>query len=173
LPGDQQQLLLRELLACLANSHIDVNPPSQLIKNTALLEDARQWMSKVAVLSADKYDAIGKLTPRDEHFTSHSPVILTVIDKPLKPFIPSLLLVGRHAGYTVPQHVVPIVQPTGNTNFLPYFHVVNNYRPVFVEEDSEGSLQWCRLDGQPLCFLNDDSEASLRAIAQLIFIDGM
>ena len=109
LSGDQQKTLLRELLASIANDRIAVHPVGKFASDATVLTDARDWIKSVGAVSCLKYDTIGRVATREIKTTSGGPVLLTVIDKPDKPYIPTVLLLGKRAGDTVPQHVVPLL----------------------------------------------------------------
>lgn len=171
LSRERQNVMLRELLAAMANKNIKIYPVGKFLGNPAILEKGKQWMKRVGVLSTLKYQLISEVTPRDIESEACRPILLTVIPKPSKPYIPSLLLVGRRSGHVVPQHVVPVIDTNGATNYLPYFLVVNKYSPVFLNKSESEMFFWCQSDGQPLCFINGGTDVAIQALKQLLLVE--
>jgi hypothetical protein len=157
-------LLLRHVLAGIANPKLE-HASLNLIETETLREIAA-WATAVTRISALKYRLLGYLTQRniENVVPGQNPVMLTVVEKRTRPDIPALLLLGRRAGDTLPQHVIPVLQASQGLAFELYLLVVDHYAPVLVPLPETS--------GQPFCLSALDPSATLRALMQLDIFDG-
>lgn len=170
----EQKQLLRELLASIANSDIDIHLFEPFLAYPSLIHDVREWIKHVGAISCLKYDTIGKVTVRTDQTDHGGPVLMTVIDKRNNPHIPTLMLLGKGSGELVPQHVVPVLKNNGTMEYFPYMLVVNQYHPVYVEIGQDDLLSpWSMGRGQPLLFTDSDIQTLTRQLKQYTLVDGI
>jgi len=95
-PIPDRQLMLRHILAGVANSQLDLSQTSHIIAPEAL-QRASRWAMTVSRLSAFKYRLLGEVTQRDPDRIKfkEKPVLVTVIEKHSRPEIPALMLLGN------------------------------------------------------------------------------
>ncbi|MFT3771755.1 MAG: hypothetical protein QM820_40620 [Minicystis sp.] len=169
-----RSLLLRHLLAAVVNPDLRLPPVEALGCHRDSFEAARSWATGVTAVSARKYELLGALTTRapvGDGEEVGGAVALTVVEKPSTPAIPELALLGRRAGATLPQHVVPVLGAERTLGFHFYLRVVNQFAPLYLSDDTP-LLPWLEPSGQPLCLAVGGIEEARCVLLQCDMFDG-
>jgi hypothetical protein len=147
-----RQVLLRYVLSSIINPSIDFSPVIELGFDYFFIQEAQAWIERVTRFSSQKYALLGQLTNRSPS-NSESTIKFSVIDKQEKTTVPTLFLLGKRHGVTLPQHVTPVLISDSNPSisYYTYVEVVNSANPIYISisADSSHSLHWLGDQRQP------------------------